>query len=42
VEFSKVVNLKPIVPEKTKIEMVAGSENNCTILLELDSEPDKL
>jgi 4-hydroxyphenylpyruvate dioxygenase-like putative hemolysin len=40
VEFSKVVNLKPIDPEKIKIEMVPGSENNYTVWLELDSEPD--
>src|SRR5665647_2974078 len=42
VEFSKVVNLKPIDPEKIKIEMVAGSENNYTVWLELDSEPDSI
>jgi hypothetical protein len=42
VEFSKVVNLKPIDPEKIKIEVVAGSENNYTVWLELDSEPDSI
>ena len=41
-EFSKVVNLKPINPEKIKIELVAGSENNYTVWLELDSEPDSI
>ncbi len=41
-EFSKVVNLKPIDPEKIKIEMVPGSENNYTVWLELDSEPDSI
>ena len=41
-EFSKVVNLKPIDPEKIKIEMVPGSENNYTVWLELDSEPDNI
>ena len=41
-EFSKVVNLKPIDPEKIKIEMVSGSENNYTVWLELDSEPDSV
>jgi len=41
-EFSKVVNLKPIDPEKIKIEMVSGSENNYTVWLELDSEPDSI
>src|SRR5512137_927772 len=39
-EFSTVVNLKPIDPEKIKIEMVPGSENNYTVWLEVDSEPD--
>jgi hypothetical protein len=42
VEFSEVVNLKPIDPERIKIEMVAGSENNYTVWLELDSEPDSI
>jgi hypothetical protein len=42
VEFSKVANLKPIDPEKIKIELVAGSENNYTVWLELDSEPDSI
>jgi len=42
VEFSKVVNLKPIDPEKIKIEMAPGSENNYTVWLELDSEPDSI
>jgi hypothetical protein len=42
VEFSKVVNLKPIDPEKIKIEMVPSSENNYTVWLELDSEPDSI
>jgi hypothetical protein len=42
VEFSKVVNLKPINPEKIKIELVAGSENNYTVWLELDSETDSI
>ena len=41
-EFSEVVNLKPIDPERIKIEMVAGSENNYTVWLELDSEPDSI
>ncbi len=41
-EFSIVVNLKPIDPEKIKIEMVPGSENNYTVWLELDSEPDNI
>ena len=41
-EFSKVVNLKPIDPDKIKIEMVPGSENNYTVWLELDSEPDSI
>ncbi len=40
-EFSKVVNLKPIDPEKIKIEMF-GSENNYIVWLELDSEPDSV
>jgi hypothetical protein len=42
VEFSKVVNLKPIDPGKIKIEMVPGSENNYTVWLEVDSEPDSI
>jgi hypothetical protein len=42
VEFSKVVNLKPIDPEKIKIEMDPGSENNYTVWLEVDSEPDSI
>jgi hypothetical protein len=42
VEFSNVVNLKPIDPEKIKIEMVPGSENNFTVWLEVDSEPDSI
>jgi hypothetical protein len=42
VEFSKVVNLKPIDPEKIKVEMAPGSENNYTVWLELDSEPDSI
>jgi hypothetical protein len=42
VEFSNVVNLKPIDPEKIKIEMVHGSENNFTVWLEVDSEPDSI
>jgi hypothetical protein len=42
VEFSKVVNLKPIDPEKIKIEMAPGSENYYTVWLELDSEPDSI
>jgi hypothetical protein len=42
VEFSKVVNLKQIDPEKIKIEMVPGSESNYTVWLELDSEPDSI
>ena len=41
-EFAKVVNLKPIDPEKIKIEMVPGSENNYIVWLELDSEPDSI
>jgi hypothetical protein len=41
-EFSMVVNLKPIDAEKIKIEMVSGSENNYTVWLELDSEPDNI
>ena len=41
-EFSEVVNLKPIDPERIKIEMVAGSENKYTVWLELDSEPDSI
>ena len=41
-EFSKVVNLKPIDPEKIKIEMVPGSENKYTVWLEIDSEPDSI
>lgn len=41
-EFSNVVNLKPIDPEKIKIEMVPGSENNFTVWLEVDSEPDSI
>lgn len=41
-EFSKVVNLKPIDPEKIKIEMNPGSENNYTVWLEVDSEPDSI
>ena len=41
-EFSKVVNLKPIDPEKIKIEMVPSSENNYTVWLEIDSEPDSI
>ena len=41
-EFSKVANLKPIDPEKIKIEMVSGSESNYTVWLELDSEPDSI
>jgi hypothetical protein len=36
------VNLKPIDPEKLKIEMVPSSENNYTVWLELDSEPDNI
>jgi hypothetical protein len=42
VEFSEVVNLKPIDSERIKIEMVVGSENNYTVWLELDSEPDSV
>jgi hypothetical protein len=42
VEFSKVVNLKPIDPGKIKIEMIPGSENNYTVWLEVDSEPDSI
>lgn len=41
-EFSEVVNLKPIDPERIKIEMAAGSENKYTVWLELDSEPDSI
>ena len=41
-EFSNVVNLKPIDPEKIKIEMVPGSENNFTVWLDVDSEPDSI
>ena len=41
-EFSKVVNLRLINPEKLKIEMVHGSQNSYTVWLELDSAPDNV
>jgi hypothetical protein len=39
-EYSRKVNLKPIDPEKVRIEMVQGSKDTYAIIFELDSLPD--
>jgi hypothetical protein len=39
-ESSKKVNLRPIDPEKLKIDLVQGSKDTYGVILELDSLPD--
>jgi hypothetical protein len=41
-EFSKKVNLRPIDPERIKIEMVPGSKDQYNVWFDLDSIPDQI
>jgi wobble nucleotide-excising tRNase len=41
-EFSKKVNLRPIDPERIKIEIVPGSKDQYNVWFELDSIPDQI